>query len=123
MRRLTVIASLFVCSGCMQTDEHGQTIALLDQVPMANETLVGRYNDVANCAYSRLDKASGSGIKKVDLENETRLVLEGGGTRQWQLTFTPVGTGRTAVAFTQMQTMWGPLGSKEVMPIVRGCGT
>jgi hypothetical protein len=105
----------------MQTDEHGQTIALLDQVPIANITLAGRYNDLANCSYGRLDKASGTGIKKVDLENETRLAMEGGGTRYWELTFKPAGVGRTEVSFTQAQTMWGPLGSKEVMPIVRGC--
>jgi hypothetical protein len=118
---VVTVALAGCCSSCMQTDEHGGTAALLDQVPVERVTLPGRYVDLANCAYPRLDKASGTGLKKVDLQNEARLALESGGVRYWELTFAPAGAERTLVAFTQAQTMWGPLGAKEVMPIVRSC--
>jgi len=65
--------------------------APLSQVPVENITLAGQYTAIANCAYQRLDKASGNGIKKIDLANETRLALESGGVRYWELTFTPAG--------------------------------
>jgi hypothetical protein len=120
MQRPLMLLTAFLLSGCMQTDEHGQTVPLLEQVPIESVTLPGNYATLANCAYLRLDKASGSGIKKTDLSGETRLTLEGGGVRYWELTFTPDGRA-TRVSFTQAQTMWGPLGAKEVMPIVRSC--
>jgi len=100
----------------MQTDG-----TLLAQVPVESVTLVGRYSDLANCAYPRLDKASGTGIKKIDLQNESRLALESGGVRYWELTFAQIDKNKTRVDFTQAKTLWGPLGAKEVMPIVRGC--
>jgi hypothetical protein len=120
MRRPLILLTAVVLSGCMQTDERGQTIPLLGQVPVETVTLQGNYAALANCAYPRLDKAAGSGIKKTDLSAETRLTLEGDGVRYWELIFTPEGRA-TRVSFTQAQTMWGPLGAKEVMPIVRGC--
>jgi hypothetical protein len=119
MRRPLLLMA-FLLSGCMQTDEQGHAIQLLEQVPIESVTLPGNYAAMANCAYPRLDKASGSGIKKTDLGEEMRLTLEGGGVRYWGLTFRPDGRA-TRVSFTQAQTMWGPLGAKEVMPIVRSC--
>lgn len=117
MRTILPLIATLALAGCMQTDA-----GALDQVPVDSATLAGNYAAVANCAYPRLDKAAGTGIKKVDLNGETRLALESGGVRYWELTFTPAGSGRTAVAFTQANTMWGPLGAKDVMPIVRACG-
>lgn len=92
----------------------------LDQTPVENATLSGQYAALANCAYPRLDKALGTGIKKIDLQNETRLALESGGVRYWELIFTPAGKA-TSVALTAAQTLWGPYGTKEIMPIVRSC--
>jgi hypothetical protein len=107
----------------MQTDEHEKPSALLSQVPVENVTLSGQFGTMANCAYMRLDKAAGTGIKKIDLQGEVRLALESGGVRYWELTFSQAGAKQTAVAFTQAQTIWGPLGAGEIMPIVRGCAT
>lgn len=118
MKQIAPLLALAACSlaGCMQT-----AAAPLDQVPAETITLSGNYAALANCAYARLDKSAGTGIKKVDLQNESRLALESGGVRYWELTLTADGPKATKVAFTQVQTLWGPMKADDVMPTVRAC--
>jgi len=97
------------------------TAGLLDQVPVASTTLRGAFASLASCAYEKLDATEGAGIKKIDLPNEIRLALESGGVRYWQLIFRPAGNGTTRVDFTQAETIWGPLGGKNIMPTVASC--
>jgi hypothetical protein len=94
---------------------------LLDQVPVANETLRGDFAKLASCAYVALDASEGAGVKKIDLPNESRLALESGGVRYWQLVFTSVGRGQTRVEFSEVQTIWGTQKAPRVMPAVRAC--
>ena len=110
---LFAIAFCLCAAGC-NTDQ----VALLDQVPSDTATVRGQYDAVAACAYSRLDQ---TGLRKTDMQGETRLSLEGGGVRHWELIFRPAGRG-TSVAFSRVQTIWGPLGGSGVMDAVRSCG-
>ena len=110
MRRIAMVIALTASTSALA----------LNQTPVENATLSGQYAALANCAYPRLDKALGTGIKKIDLQNETRLALENGGVRYWELTFTPAGKA-TSISLTAAQTLWGPFGTKEIMPIVRSC--
>lgn len=80
---------------------------LLDQSPIKTQTLNVEFMRLANCAYRRLDKTEGTGIKKVDLVNESRLALESGGVRYWELTFTSLNKAQTRVDFSVVTTMWG----------------
>lgn len=117
------LALTILCCGCARPDVSGQPASLLSQVPIESATFAADYQRLASCSYLRLDKASGNGIKKIDLPNESasRLALESGGVRYWELVFTAVAKNKTRVDFSMVQTMWGPLGSKEVMPEVRAC--
>ena len=97
------------------------TAGLLDQVPVDSAILRGDYKNLASCAYVALDASQGAGIKKIDLPKESRLALESGGVRHWQLVFSAGAPGTTRVEFSQVQTMWGTLGGKDIMPVVRQC--
>jgi hypothetical protein len=77
-------------SGCRSD---GQATSVLEQAPIDSVLLNGGYRKIASCAYERLDKAAGNGIKKVDLDGSTRLALESGGVRHWELLFRPAGNG------------------------------
>jgi hypothetical protein len=89
-------------SGCRSD---GQATSALDQAPIDSVLLNGDYKRISSCAYERLDKTVGNGIKKVDLEGSTRLALESGGVRYWELLFRPAGKNETKVDFTAVQTM------------------
>ena len=108
----------------------------VDQAPIDRVLLNGDYRTISSCAYERLDKAAGNGIKKVDLDGSTRLALESGGVRYWELLFRPAGKNETRVDFTVVQTVWGPdtLGSgklcrrskpapREAMALIESDGT
>jgi hypothetical protein len=90
---------------------------------MQSTTLVIDYRRLSTCTYLSLDKTAGAGIKKVDLpEVQTvRLALESGGVRHWELVFKDAGGGRTHVALSRAQTMWGPIGADDIMPELRAC--
>lgn len=97
---------------------------LLDQSPTDSATLRGTPAALSACAYVRLDATQGTGIKKVDLlPASSILALESGGVRYWQLTFTAAGNGTTRVDLSQVTTMWGTLGGKDIMPTVRSCAS
>jgi hypothetical protein len=68
----------------------------------------GDYMKIASCAYPRLDKTAGNGIKKVDLDGSSRLALESGGVRHWELLFRPAGKNETKVDLSVVQTRWVP---------------
>jgi hypothetical protein len=114
-----VAASL---AGCRSD---GQATSVLDQAPADSVLMNGDYKKIASCAYERLDKTAGSGIKKVDLEGSSRLALESGGVRYWELLFRPAGKNETKVDLSVVQTMWGPdtMSTAKIMPEVRACAT
>src|SRR5262245_34138080 len=95
------------------------TLAPLDQVPAEVATVKGRYDAVAACTFGRLDQ---TGLRKSDLQGEARVTLEGSGVRYWELRFRPAAKG-TEVAFSRVQTLWGPMGGEGVMDAVRACAT
>jgi len=115
-----LIAAITSLLGCRSD---GQATSVLDQAPVDKILLTGDYRKIANCAYERLDKSAGNGIKKVDLDGSSRLALESGGVRYWELLFRPAGKNETRVDFTVVRTLWGPdkLSTTKVMPEVRAC--
>lgn len=85
MRKLPFALVAPLClAGCITAAS--EKTPLLGQVPSDSATLSGSYKAVADCSYSRLDQA---GLRKTDLQDETLLSLEGGGVRDWELTFRP----------------------------------
>ncbi|WP_092517415.1 hypothetical protein [Afipia sp. GAS231] len=122
--RIAIAAAVvgILLSGCRSD---GQANSLLEQAPIDSILLNGDYRKISSCSYERLDRAAGSGIKKVDLDGSTRLALESGGVRHWELLFRPAGKNETKVDFTVVQTMWGPdrLSTGKIMPEVRACAS
>jgi hypothetical protein len=120
--RIAIAATLagLLLSGCRSD---GQATSVLEQAPIDSVLLNGDYRKISSCAYERLDRAAGNGIKKVDLDGSTRLALESGGVRYWELLFRPAGKNETRVDFSVVQTMWGAdtLSSGKVMPEVKAC--
>lgn len=123
MLKLAMLCGLLSGCAAAHVDDTGQPAALLSQVPTESITVAGNYQRIASCSYQRLDKVAGTGIKKIDLpaEQTSRLALESGGVRYWELVFSAIDAGHTRVQFTRVQTIWGPLGSREVMPEVKAC--
>jgi hypothetical protein len=96
---------------------------LLEQVPTDSAVVRGDYAKLANCIYARLDAELGTGIKKVDLQNEVRLALESSGVRYWHLTLTPAQPGYTKADLTRVQTIFGPMRFPQIMQAVQACAT
>jgi hypothetical protein len=94
---------------------------LLEQVPTDSALVRGDYAKLANCIYARLDAELGTGIKKVDLQNEVRLALESSGVRYWHLTLTPAQSGYTKADLTRVQTIFGPMRFPQIMQAVQAC--
>src|SRR5437879_4529945 len=119
------IAAVSIAVSLMGCRSDGQATSVLDQAPTDSALLSGDYRKIASCAYERLDKAAGNGIKKVDLDGSSRLVLESGGVRYWELLFRPAGKNETKADFSVVQTMWGPdtMNNGGVMPQVRACAS
>ena len=116
--RLILLALPLILTGC-QTDRQAiQPASALDQVPAEIVTVKGRYDSVASCSYGRLDQ---TGLRKMDVQGEARLVLEGSGVRYWELRFRPTAKG-TEVAFSRVQSLGGPMGGEGVLDTVRSCG-
>jgi hypothetical protein len=115
--------SVAVCglAGCTT----GSEPVALEQAPVESQVFEGDYQQLASCSYERLDKSSGTGIKKIDLPTKatSRLALESGGVRYWELVFVGIGRNQTKVDFTVVQTVWGPdrLSTGGIMPEVRRC--
>lgn len=122
--RISIAVAIVAASlaGCRSD---GRVTSVLDQAPIDSVLLNGDYRRISSCAYERLDKTAGNGIKKVDLDGSTRLALEPGGVRYWELLFRPAGKNETKVDFTVVQTVWGPdtLSSSKVMPQVKACAS
>jgi hypothetical protein len=72
------IAAVIVAASLAGCRSDGQATSVLDQAPIDRVLLNGDYRTISSCAYERLDKAAGNGIKKVDLDGSTRLALESG---------------------------------------------
>jgi hypothetical protein len=113
-----LFAASLSLAGCKTDQAAQQPPGVLDQVPAEIATVSGRYDTIAACTYGKLDQ---TGLRKVDLQGEARLMLEGSGVRYWELSFRPSGK-NTTVAFSRVQTLWGPMGGQGVMEAVRGCG-
>lgn len=94
----------------------------LAQARVTSVTVAGDYRAVAACSYQRLDASQGAGIKKVDLPGSSRLALESGGVRYWELVFTPQGRG-TSVDYSTVNTVWGEDTTKasEILGGVQSC--
>ena len=101
------IAAAFVAGSLAGCRSDGEATSVLDQAPIESALLIGDYKKIAGCAYERLEKTAGSGIKKVDLEGSSKLALESGGVRYWELLFRPAGKNETKVDLSVVQTMWG----------------
>lgn len=117
--RICYIAATALLAGCAG----GDRTPVLSQAPVSSLLIDGDYQAVAACSYERLDKSQGAGIKKVDLPGTSKLALESGGVRYWELTFASQGKGRTAVNFTAVQTVWGTDTTRadQIMSDVRSC--
>ena len=122
--RIALAAAIVAASlaGCRSD---GQATSVLDQAPIDSALLSGDYMKIASCAYERLDKVAGNGIKKIDLDGSSRLALESGGVRYWDLLFRPAGKNETRVDFSVVETMWGPgtAGTAKIMPEVKACAS
>lgn len=122
--RIAIAAAVVAASlaGCRSD---GQATSVLDQAPTDSVLMNGDYKKIASCSYERLDKTAGNGIKKIDLEGSSRLALESGGVRYWELLFRPAGKNETKVDLSVVQTMWGPdtMNTAKIMPEVRACAT
>ena len=120
MYRYLALALCFIAAGCRTTDpQTTQSVAAIDQVPAEVVTVKGRYDAIAACTFGRLDQ---TGLRKADLQGETRVMLESSGVRYWELKFRPVAKG-TEVAFSRVQGLWGPMGGEGVMDAVKACAT
>jgi hypothetical protein len=115
-RHLAALCLFCAVAGPALTPVVGQN--LLDQVPTDSVLVRGSFTQLANCVYQRIDE---TGLKKVDLANESRLALESGGVRYWQLTLTPAQPGFTKADLTRAQTIFGPHPAPKVMPAVQAC--
>lgn len=96
----------------------------LSQAAVTSVTIRGDYRAVASCSYERLDRSMGTGIKKVDLQGSSRVALESGGVRYWELVFTPQEGRQTRVDYSTVNTMWGADTSKagQILGELRACG-
>ncbi|SHG77854.1 hypothetical protein SAMN05444169_4084 [Bradyrhizobium erythrophlei] len=119
------IAAAVVAGSLAGCHSDGEATSVLDQAPIESALLIGDYKKIAGCAYERLEKTAGNGIKKADLEGSSRLALESGGVRYWELLFRPAGKNETKVDLSVVQTMWGPdtMSTAKIMPEVRACAT
>jgi hypothetical protein len=119
------IAAVIAAGSLAGCRSDGEATSVLDQAPTDSILMNGDYKKIASCAYERLDKAAGNGIKKADLEGSSRLVMESGGVRYWELLFRPAGKNETKVDLSVVQTMWGPdtMSTAKIMPEVRACAT
>lgn len=96
---------------------------MLSQAAVTSVTIRGGYRAVASCSYQRLDASQGTGIKKVDLQGSSRVALESGGIRYWELVFTPQGT-QTRVDYSTVNTMWGAdtTRASQILGDIQACG-
>ena len=118
------IAAVIVAGSLAGCRSDGEATSVLDQAPTDSILMNGDYKKIASCAYERLDKAAGNGIKKADLEGSSRLVMSGG-VRYWDLLSRLAGKNETKVDLSVVQTMWGPdtMSTAKIMPEVRACAT
>ena len=92
-----------------------------EQVQSDPVTVRGDYVKMASCVYRRLDDDMRPAIKKIDLTNEVRLIVDNSSYKMWQLTLTPAQPGYTLVNLSRAQTAIGPLRVPEVMQAVQAC--
>jgi hypothetical protein len=120
---LVVPLALGLLAGCLRPNENGETAPILSQVPTESATFAAEYQRLAECAYRSLDNPSGGSLKKADLPTarESRVSLDSGGFRQWELIFKSTDATHTQVSLSKVQTIWGPLGGNDAMPAVRAC--
>jgi hypothetical protein len=83
----TLVLSLLLLSGC--------TTYVTE--PVGSLTIARPYKPLASCSYDRIEAAAGHGLKKTDLEHESRITLEGNGHVFWQVSFVEIGPALTKV--------------------------
>jgi hypothetical protein len=123
MRALAPVLLACALAACGTANPHGDGV--LQQADAAAESLSGDYAIIASCAYTRLDRLFGAGLKKVDMtDTKTSIIAqESGGVRYWELTLQGAGPKRTEAKMTVVRTIWGPDRAPvgPVMGAVKGC--
>ena len=117
MRKTYLVAALAACVGAGPAGAQD----INEQVPSDPVTVRGDYVKLASCIYRRLDDDMRPAIKKIDLTNEMRLIVDNSRYKMWQLTLTPAQPGYTLVNFSRGQTALGPMRVPEVMQAVQAC--
>jgi hypothetical protein len=117
MRRIGAIV-LFLASPAMAQ-------GMLEQAPAGTLALNGDYRQIAECAFERIDRVAGTGVKKTDLPGmkKARISLESGGVRYWEIVVSASGAQSATVEMSVVRTMWGPSTkyADQLLPEVAAC--
>jgi hypothetical protein len=89
----------------------------------ANESIVvnGNHRGIADCTFGKIRMAQAKGLKQsfVPGEQKILLTLETGGSRHWEMTFTPAG-GATNVSISASSSA-GPYPADRALQTARSC--
>jgi hypothetical protein len=91
-----------------------------------SETVISDYRKLADCVYLRLAPEVGPGLNKADAPTQgaSRISLESGGMRYWELLISTAGPNQSRVEFTPARNMWGSDaggGTGLVRPAIQAC--
>jgi hypothetical protein len=115
-----LIALALGIAGCAETGKVSTSGELLSLGPVETETFAIDYQRLAECAYLKLQEP---GIQKADFPTQhmTKVNLDAGRVRQWEVAFVAEGPKRTRVEIAAVTSIWGPVGYRKLMPTVRAC--
>lgn len=89
----------------------------------AGETVVvnGNFRGIADCTFGKIRMAQATGLKQSVVPNEQKVLvtLETGGSRNWEMTFTPAGGSTNVSISTGLSS--GPYPAERAMQTARSC--
>lgn len=85
--------------------------------PVGTITIAKPYKSLASCSYERIEANEGHGLKKTDLEHESRITMEGNGHVFWQVSFVEMGPTTTRVNVERLPGLTRP----DLLASVRQC--
>jgi hypothetical protein len=113
----------FIITLSLLTTDCGGKGQLLGQTPVNTMTSDKPYEQVAACAFERLNAQQGSGVHKADLPTEGKSIvsIDTGATKILEVTFLREDKKRTRINVTSEQTMWGPYPVEKMSAEIREC--